>query len=141
MREAYAVRRALILSISLAAFISSSATGAGGRSVPAPRQRPPIAALKRPGGAGGPLSAQSNATYRAHAALRQSMLRQIRPPAFAAPAPIRSAANVRALNRAGPGGSGGHRGAYHPMPGHGALGGPTIIRAATKGLSGVRQLP
>jgi hypothetical protein len=148
------MRGALILSISLAVFVSSAAVGAvsadaareaargaPARNGPSPRQGQAPAAQRRPGGAGGPLSAKSGATSQAHAALRQRMLGQIQRPATAASAPIRSAANVRPVTRLGPGVGGGRPGTYRPLPGHGALGGPTTIRPAAKGVSGVRQRP
>jgi hypothetical protein len=146
------MRGALILSISLAALVSSAAGAAiyadtareAPRSAPArnmqlPRQGQPIAAMRRPGGAGGPQSTQAMATSPAHAALRQRMLGQIHRPAIAISAPIRNTANIRSVSRTGPGGS--RQPTYHPLPGHGALGGPRITRSATKGVSGVRQRP
>jgi hypothetical protein len=148
------MRVALILSISLAALVSSAALGAvradtareavgraPARNMQSPRQGQPTAALRGPGGTGGSQSAKSGATSQAHAALRQRMLGQIHRPAIAAPVPGRTAANVRSMGRSGFGAGGSRQAVYHSLPGHGALGGPTITRSTAKGLSGVRQRP
>jgi hypothetical protein len=137
MSEAGAMRGALLLLISVAAFASSAAAGEVGadtsreaartaptRNVPSPGHGQPIAALRE-----------------AHAALRQRMLGQIHRPAIGASVPIRSAANIRSVIQTRPSMGGGRQAAFRPLPGQGALGGPTIMRSAVKGVSGVRQRP
>src|ERR1700735_5688742 len=152
MIEVGAMRGALLLLISVAALASTAAAGAvsadtsreaarmaPARNVPSPGQGRPMAALRRAGEAGGPRSPKSSATSQAHAALRQRMLGQINRPAIAASVPIRSAAKMRSVSQSRPGMGGGRPSAYRPLPGHGALGGPTIMRSAVKGVSGFRQ--
>jgi hypothetical protein len=137
MSEVGAMRGALLLLMSVAAFASTAAAGAvsadssreaartaPARNVPSPGQGRPIAALGE-----------------AHAALRQRMLGQIHRPTIAASVPIRNAANIRSVIQTRTGMGGGRQAAYRPLPGHGALGGPTIIRSAVKGVSGARQRP
>jgi hypothetical protein len=148
------MRGVLTVLISVAAFASSvavaavradaapeAARGASARHVPSSRPGQPTPGPSRPGATGGAPSTALRATTRAHDALRERMLQLTHRPASTAAVAARSGADVRSVNRTGPVAGIGTRSAYHPMPGRGALGGPTSSRSAVKGLSGVQRRP
>jgi hypothetical protein len=149
-----AMRRALMLLLSLAAFRSGAALGAVSadvspdaarsapdRNVQSFRQGQPEPGLRRPGVAGGPRSTTSTAIFPAHAALRQRMLGLVHRPDSVAAVSARRAANVRPMIHTGLGTGGSRQGGNRAVPVHGALGGPTITRSAAKVLSGVQRRP
>jgi hypothetical protein len=132
------MRRALMLLISLAVFGSTAALGA----VPADAARDAArSAHDRNVQSARRGQPEPGTTSQAHAALRERMLGLMHRPATVAAVPARRAATVRSAIHTGLGTGGTRPVGYRAVPGHGALGGPTLTRSSAKVRSGVPRRP